>query len=93
MKIKLRLNNQAIPLCYFGDKTVNIDNIDNNPINTDNQEVNVDNFDNNPLNTDNQEENIDNTSNTDNTTAIQKIVCYKLKTWRRFLKNLYVNNL
>ena len=43
MKVKCKLNNQAIPLCYFGDKTVNIDNIDNNPVNTDNQEVNIDN--------------------------------------------------
>ena len=52
MKIKLKLNNQAIPLYYFGDKTVSIDNIDNSPVNTDNQEVNIDNIDNNPVNID-----------------------------------------
>ena len=62
-KIKLTLNNQAIPLYYFGNKTVNIDNIDNNPVNIDNQEVNIDNIDNNPVNTDNKEVNIDNIDN------------------------------
>ena len=75
MKIKLKLNNQAIPLYYFGDKTVNTDNIDSNPVNIDNIDnnpVNIDNIDDNLVNTDNQEVNIDNTSNTDNTIVIEK---------------------
>ena len=73
MKIKLKLNTQAIPLYYFGDKTVNIDNIDNNPVNTDNQEVNIDNIDNSPVNTDNQEVNIDNIDNSPVNTDNQEV--------------------
>ena len=83
MKIKLKLNNQAIPLYYFGDKTVNTDNIDNNPVNIDNidnnpvnkdiQEVNINNIDNSPVNTDNQEVNIDNIGNNPVNTDNQEV--------------------
>ena len=86
MKIKCKLNNQAIPLYYFGDKTVNIDDIDNNSVNTDNQEVNIDNIDNNPVNTENQEVNIDNTINTDNTVAIRKNSVLQAKDMEMILK-------
>ena len=74
-----RLNNQAIPLYYFGDKTVSTDNIDNNPVNMDNIDnnpANIDIIDNNPVNIDNIDNNsvnIDNINNNSVNTDNQEV--------------------